>query len=288
MSAELSTIVGGIRAADNARINMTLRGMDTTGIQLRSGFRLVEGRMPAPLSREVIVGRRLAAEIEGATVGTSIRLGGSDWRTVGIFALDGNLFESEIWADLASVQDAFNRLNQYQSIRIRLPSATALAELARRSSADPRLGLQVQTEHAYLQAQASSGVFLVQYFGWPLTIILAVGIVTGIYNIVQISIEGRARMLLILQLLGFTRWPLFASLLSEAVLLAIAGAVLGTLAAWLTLDGAVTSTLSVGFTTRTFSLALGSRGTVQAFMLAIAVGLMSAVPPSWKGSRVPH
>jgi putative ABC transport system permease protein len=288
LSAELSMIVGGIRADDRARINLTMRGLEANGVQLHRGFRLVEGRMPAPLSREVIVGRRLAGEIEDATVGKVIRLGGSDWKTVGVFALDGNLFESEIWANLASVQDAFNRSNQYQSIRIRVSPGGPSAELLKRNGADPRLGLQMQSEHEYLKAQASSGVFLVQYFGWPLSMILAIGVVAGIYNIMQISIEGRARELLILRLMGIDGWPLFASLLSEAVLLALAGAVLGSLGAYLVLDGAVTSALGVGFGTRTFSLAVDLRSTLDAFLMAVAVGLVSAVVPSWKGAGIEH
>ncbi len=284
ISPELTAIVGGSRAGDKVRINMTLRGLGKEGIALRRGFQLLQGRLPAPASREIIVGRRLMAEVEGLALNHSIRLGSSDWRVVGVFALEGNLFESEIWSDLASVQDAFNRANQYQAIRIGLPDAAALAGAAAQSSSDPRLGLQLMSEHEYLQAQASSGVFLAQYFGWPLALMLALGVVAGIYNVIQISIQGRSRANRILGQLGFGRWPLFASLLSESVLLSLLGAALGSLLAYVLIDGLVTSTLSVGFTTRTFSLRLQPHILLQAVLLATAIGICGGIRPAWQGS----
>jgi putative ABC transport system permease protein len=285
LAGELTAIASGVRSSDKTRINLTVRGIDADSVHLRRGFRLIAGRLPRSGTREVAVGRRLAGEVEGITLGKPVRLRNSDWLVVGVFALEGNLFESEIWANLDSVQDAFNRLNQFQSIRIRLPSQDALAHAAAASADDPRLGLQVMSERDYLQAQAASGVFLVKYFGWPMTLVLAVGVVSGVYNIIQITILARARANAILLQIGFRRAPLFASLLSETVLLALTGAALGALAAWVLLDGMVTSTLGVGFTTRTFSLEITPLVVLPAFALAAAVGILSGVGPSWRGVR---
>ena len=113
MSSELTMTVSGRRKADQIRMNMTIRGLDEVGVALRGGFHIAEGRMFAPGRRELIIGHKLADQVMGAEVGSSIALAGRQWTVVGIYALASPVFESELWADLGDVQSAYGRENQY-------------------------------------------------------------------------------------------------------------------------------------------------------------------------------
>ena len=283
LSPELSVVVGAKKQSDDSRVNVTLRGMGENGPAMRDGFRLLEGRRFNPGHNEIIVGAQLARDLQGITLGSTLRLGGADWTIVGIFALQGNLFETEFWADITSVQSAYGRQNQFHSVRARLLTPAALVELAVFAAQDVRLDLNVQTEKDYFAKQSEGMVNLIAYVAWPLALLLSIGTFAGIYNAMQISVEARQRELVILRQIGFTRRILLFSVLLEAVLCSLAGAVLGGLVAFVLFDGLLSATIGSGFASLSYALSVSGTIVMQALMLAGAVAALAVLVPAYRG-----
>ena len=82
-----------------------------------------------PGSNEIIVGKALGKEFEGFDLGGTVTFNSTRWTVVGIFAADGSVFESEIWADLPVVQSLFKRGAAVQTVRARLTSPAAIEAL---------------------------------------------------------------------------------------------------------------------------------------------------------------
>lgn len=283
LSPELSVVVGAKKLADDSRVNITLRGMGSNGPAMRQGFHLVQGRLHKPGNNEIIVGAKLAGDIKGVAVGNRLRLGSSDWTIVGIFALQGNLFETEIWADIASVQSAYGRHNQFHSVRARLLSSDSLFDLAVFTAQDVRLDLSVQSEKDYFAKQSEGVVNLIAYVAWPLALLLSIGTCAGIYNAMQISVEARQRELVILRQIGFGRHALFLSVLLEALICSLTGAMLGGLVALALFDGLLAATIGGGFSSLTYALSVSCRILLQAFVLAGAVAVVAVLIPAYRG-----
>src|SRR4029453_16875127 len=124
--------------------NVPFRGVQRAAFAIRDEARLIEGRRFEPGIREVIVGRKAAAQFAGLTVGSRIAFRDSDWTVVGIFESGGDVHESEIWADAEVAMSAFRRTG-YQSVTARLAdgSDTGLAAFRDSVSRDPRFSLTV-------------------------------------------------------------------------------------------------------------------------------------------------
>src|ERR1700736_3430857 len=119
-SAELYLVVDGVKRSSQTKANLPLRGIGQEGAAVRKGITLAAGRMFAPGSNEIVVGKALLREFDGFELGRTVTFGTSKWTIVGVFAADGSVFESEIWADLPVVQSLFRRENVFQTVRVRL------------------------------------------------------------------------------------------------------------------------------------------------------------------------
>src|SRR5262245_40986122 len=106
-SAEVIVIAELMKAGETTGSNITVRGVDPAGFDLRPKLRIVEGRRCRPGLKELIVGRGFAQQFQGVKLGQRLRMRGSEWDVVGIFE-SGDANESELWADADAAQSAFN------------------------------------------------------------------------------------------------------------------------------------------------------------------------------------
>jgi len=127
VSAELYLVVDGIKHSSQTKANLPLRGIGQEGAAVRKGSTITAGRMFAPGSNEIVVGKALLKEFDGLELGQTVTFGTGRWKVVGVFEAQGSVFESEIWADLPVVQSFFKRDNVFQTVRARLVDPAALA-----------------------------------------------------------------------------------------------------------------------------------------------------------------
>ncbi|HYC05088.1 MAG TPA: ABC transporter permease [Azospirillaceae bacterium] len=287
VSGELYLVVDGTKRSTGTKANLPLRGIGLQGAALRRGITLVEGRMFEPGSNELVVGRNLTREFAGFDLGTKVRLRNTEWTVVGIFEAGGSVFESEVWADIGSVQSFFNRQNFYQTIRVRLDGPDGLAKLTAYSDQDPRLKLDVKTEQAYFAEQSTQTSDLIQKLGWPLAIAMAFGALAGALNTMYSSVAARTREIATLRAIGFSGLPAFVGTLVESLVLAGIGGIIGGLVTWVFFDGLTTSTLGASFTQVVFSFTLTPEVAFKGVLLALAVGLVGGLFPAIRAARMP-
>ena len=287
VSAELYLVVDGIKRSSQTKANLPLRGVGAEGAAVRKGIKIVEGRMFSPGANEIVVGRSLLREFQGFEIGRTASFATSRWTVVGIFAADGSVFESEIWADLPVVQSLFNRNNVFQTVRARLQSPSELGGLRRFIDEDPRLKLDVKSESAYFADQASQTSDLIQKLGWPLAIAMALGALAGALNTMYSSVAARATEIATLRAIGFGGFPAFIGTLAESLILAALGGLIGAAATYLIFDGFSASTLGASFTQVVFSFRLTPALIVQGVTLALAVGLAGGLFPAIRAARQP-
>jgi putative ABC transport system permease protein len=286
-SAELYIVVDAVKRASGTKANVPLRGIGPEGAALRHGIALVQGRMFNPGANEIVVGKGLVSEFEGFEPGQTVSFGTGRWNVVGVFAAAGSVFESEIWADLPVVQSLFNRNNYFQTVRARLGSPADIDRLRAYVDADPRLKLDAKTEAEYFAEQAAQTSDLIQKLGWPLAIAMAFGALAGALNTMYSSVASRAVEIATLRAIGFGALPAFIGTLTESLVLAVAGGVIGTLATYLVFDGFTAATLGASFTQVVFSFSLSPKLVAEGVGLALIVGLIGGLFPAIRAIRTP-
>jgi putative ABC transport system permease protein len=97
------------------------------------------------------------------------------------------------------------------------------------------------------------------------------------------SVQDRIKEHAVLQTLGFTGIRVFRLILSESVLLSLAGGLLGVGAAMLMLQ---MSQLSVGAEAVTVAFQLSWQFAMQGILLSGTVGLIAGIGPAWTAARV--
>lgn len=287
LSAELYVITDATKRSTGNDASLSLRGVDEMAPRLRENFQIVEGRMFAEGSNEIVVGEGVIREFSGFDLDTTIRMGPNEWRIVGIFSTGGSVFDSEIWADIGTVQNLYQRGASYQSIRVELDGEGGLEALRQYVENEPRLDLDVETEKDFFAQSAGGLSNLIMYLGWPLAIIMAVGALAGAWNAMYASVDSRIREIATLRTLGFSGFAAFVGTLVESLMLAFIGGLVGALITYFVFDGVSASTLGGSFTQVVFSFAVTPAAVVNGVVLALLVGLLGGFFPALRASRVP-
>lgn len=266
---------------------LALRGMDPAGPSLRDGITLTGGRLAGPGSREIVVGRQIAAMFPAFAIGQSVRLGSVKWTVVGQFSSGGSAFESEIWGDLDAVRAAFDRQGDVQSFRMRLDGPDAIGKLKAALAPISDTPLNVVTEADLYAAQSSETANLIRLFGWPLALLMALGATAGALNTMMSSVSDRTVEIATVRALGFSRLSAFFATWVEAVALAVFGVIVGLLASWLVFNGWQASTVGANNANLSFQLTMNGDVMLNAGLLGLAIGIVGGALPAFAATRLP-
>ena len=283
-SAEFITAVNLVRKEDGNRTGVSVRGVEPAASAVRPEVKLIEGRMFEPGLRELIVGRGAAAEIQGVAIGDQVALRDSRWTVVGVFAT-GDVNESTLMADAATLLSAYQR-TAVNSVTVRLESEGAFDTFKESLTTNPTLSVTVERESDYYRQESEEAG---QFFNLVTTFvggIMGLGAVFAALNTMYSAVSSRARDIATLRAIGFGASGVVVSVLIEALLLAIAGALLGAAGAWLLFNGNVVtlgdSTGSVVIETRVTPELLG-----LGVLLACVVGFIGGLFPAVRAARLP-
>ncbi|MEM7081136.1 MAG: FtsX-like permease family protein [Pseudomonadota bacterium] len=285
-SAELYVIVDGIKKTTQTEVNLPMRGISQSGFALRDAVEIVEGRMFESGRNEIIVGQGILNEFEGFELGQKPRFGRSQWEVVGIFSTGGTAFESELWADAPTVQSQFNRGSTFQTVRIKLAESGTVQPLVDFAESEPRLQLDIETEADYFASQGEALNGIVN-LGWALSIVMALGALAGALNTMYTSVAARSKEIATLRTLGFSNFSAFVGTMAESLVLSVIGGIVGSIAAYLLLDGVTASTLGASFSQVVFSFELSTDLIKQGIVLALIVGLVGGFFPAFRAARLP-
>ena len=285
IAGELFAIIDLKKKGAESTSNLPIRGVQPASFKIRPEVEIVEGRNFTTGTAEIIVGKGANNQYEGLEIGDQIKVRDSFATVVGIFSSNGNVHESEIWADLAAAQGLFRRGASASSMILKLNSPDSFDEVGLFVESYPNLELKVQSEIDFYENQ-SSGADLIKVFGQVVGYIMAIGAVFAALNTMYSAVSTRLVEIGTLRALGFKGTTVLLALLIEALLLATIGGLLGGAIAYLLFNGYTVSTLAgASFSQTAFAFAVTGEIIQQGLTLALFVGFIGGVFPAWNAAR---
>jgi putative ABC transport system permease protein len=285
-SAELIVIAELLKSGETTGSNITVRGVEPAAFALRPQLRIVQGRRFGAGLKELIVGRGVVQQFEGAELGKTLRMRGSEWAVVGVFE-SGDANESELWADVEVAQSAFNRQG-FSSVRLALPDpAAGLKAVKDALTADPRVNVDVESEQQYYSGQTKQFRQTIGALAGVVTFIMALGATFAALNTMYAAVGTRAREIATLRAIGFRGGPVVVAVMLESLVLALAGGILGAVLAYLLFNNVAVSTLGSNFTQVVFRFAVTPSLVATGLLIAVAIGMIGGFLPALRAARQP-
>jgi ABC-type antimicrobial peptide transport system permease subunit len=233
-----------------------------------------------------VVGRLVSERFKSCGLNDRIRLAGRTWTVVGILDAGGTAYDSEIWGDVELFMPVFDR-PVFQNVTLRLDDPTHFEALKKRVEADPRYSLQVVREDEFYAAQSGMLAALLRSLGIFATLIMALGAVFGALNTMYAAVSSRTKEIGTLLALGFSRFAVMLSILTESVMLCVAGGLLGCLLA-IPVRSFTTGTMSfASFSELAFRFQVTPGMLIAGVIFAACMGLVGGFFPARRAARMP-
>jgi putative ABC transport system permease protein len=265
--------------------NVTTRGVGAAGMTLRPQVRIVSGRMFRRGTSEIIVGRSIADRFNGVGLGQRLRFGGREWTVVGVFDAGGSGFDSEVWGDAEQLMQAFRR-SVYSSVVLRLVDPDAFDVLKQRVESDPRLTLEVKRERTFYAEQSEVMSNFIRILGLTLSVIFSLGATIGAMITMYAAVASRTMEIGALRALGFRRSGILGAFLTEAVLLALVGWVVGLAGASLMQLVHISTMNWQSFAELAFRFELTPAIVLKSLAFAITMGVLGGFLPAFRAARL--
>lgn len=213
--------------------NATLRGVPLDRVQeFRPELKVVEGKMAAPGTNQVIVGKRITTRFKGLALGGKVELRKNrEVEVVGIFEAGGSSFESEVWGDVDYIRQAFGRDGVVSSVRAKLESAAVFDGFELAVEQDKQLGLEAMAEPEFYRKQSENTSIFIMAMGTLIAVFFSIGAMIGAMITMYGSVAHRRKEIGVLRAIGFSKSAIMFSFLLESVMLSLLGAVIGSLGA---------------------------------------------------------
>jgi len=278
-----------LQRLDNGKLStLTLRGVSSEQmLALRPELHVVHGRLFHTGLRELIVGRSAQERYANLSVGSRVKFGDNEWTIVGDFDSGGGAHDSEVIGDVDSVLTAYQRTT-YNSVIVKLNGRNGLATLRAALLHDPTLSVQVFSETDYYAQQSQTFARFLGLIARVISIIMAIGAVFAALNTMYSAVSSRAVEIATLRAIGYGALGVVFSVIFEALVLSVLGALVGAALAWAVFDGNTVSTIAGGSLSQVvFHLHIGSALIVLGIIWACVVGLIGGLAPAIRAARIP-
>jgi putative ABC transport system permease protein len=228
-----------------------------------------------PGQYEIIVGQSAQAQFDGLKQGDHVSMPEGDWLITGTFESNGSASESELITDAATLLSAM-RTSTYNSMTVRLDSPSDFGRFKSALTSRPGPALEIARESDYYADQSKSFDEFIKTVAYVVGGIMGLGATFGALNTMYSAVSARAREIATLRAIGFGGAAVVVSVMVEALLFCLAGALVGILFAWAVFNGYQHAmgglVIRLAVTTR-----LALFGTAFALMLGAIGGLFPAV-----------
>ncbi len=266
--------------------NIPVRGVSKEAFTLRTNVKLKEGRMFTWGARELVVGAPISKRFEGAAIGDKVKFAGDSWVIVGITDGNGSAFESEMWCDVAQLQNAFNR-TAFSTMTFRMTNPDVVKTMESQFAADPRLNQFVpKVERKYFAEQSEMMAIFIRILGIFITVIFSVGAMIGAMITMYASVANRTTEIGTLRALGFQRRSVMAAFLFESLLISIIGGAIGIALASLLQFFSLSTMNFASFSELAFSFALSPIIIISSMSFALLMGILGGFLPSVRAARM--
>jgi ABC-type antimicrobial peptide transport system permease subunit len=226
----------------------------------------------------VLIGSALA-EVAEKSVGDSIRLGDAIFRVVGIYQTGDGFEDSGAVMNLADAQEIIGKPRQVSLFYVQLKDPSLSDRFVKRVERQlSDVSISGVDEFADEQMMQD----MLEIFVWVIggLAILIGGV--GMMNAQLMSVSERTREIGVLRAVGWSSRRILMMILSETILVSLAGGLLGIGLGWALLYLLSNETVYMGLTNADFQADL----VVQAFVVVFILGLVGGLYPSWRASRL--
>jgi putative ABC transport system permease protein len=266
---------------DGKRGNVFLVGF-TPGTKLvQTPVKLIEGREYAQAVHEVIVSEPIRKMYKNMEIGSRITLRGTEWTVVGVFAGNDSIGDSVLRADAETVMSAFGR-NTFQQGLVTLESPADYQKFKDAMTSNPAITVDVKTLEQSMKDNFGQLTALLSFVSYFIGAVMASGAIFGALNSLYASVDARRREIATLRAIGFNSGPIIISVLIEGMVLALPGAFLGALVAWLLFNGNVVDVQGL-----IFKLTVTPNLLVTSIFWALFIGLLGGSLPALRAARLP-
>jgi putative ABC transport system permease protein len=266
---------------DGAPVGFPIAGVTSGLADYFPELHITAGRMFQPGLRELIASNKCAQQFEDFTVGARRRMRGGEWLVVGNFDQGNIAGNCTVFTDADTIMSAFGR-NTFSTVNVMLQTESSLAEITRAIKANPTLRIVAKTQAAVAEENNQQLSNILNFVAYFVGSIMALAATVGAANSLYAIVDGRRRELATLRALGFDSVPIILALLLEAIVLALPGALLGALLAWVLFNGLLASPFG-----SSFRLAVTPALVLLGLGWALAMGVLSGLLPAVRASRVP-
>jgi putative ABC transport system permease protein len=288
-SAEATSSVNLPRIDSGKLSALTLRGVSPDELlRLRPEMHIVQGRMFRSGLRELIVGRAAQSLFAHLSVGSEVKFGDNLWTVVGAFESGGGAHDSEVMADIDTVLAAYQRTT-YNSVIVKLAGPNSFETLRTALLHDPTLSVQAFKESDYYARQSQTFASFLGLIAKVISTIMAIGAVFAALNTMYSAVSTRAVEIATLRAIGYGAPGVVVSVIIEALVLSVLGAIAGAALAWVVFDGNAVSSLAGGggLAQVVFHLHIGAALITLGIVWACAVGLIGGLLPAIRAARIP-
>jgi putative ABC transport system permease protein len=282
-SLEVITVVNLSSTETGEGTNVTVRGLQPAGLEMRHNVKIASGRWFQEGRRELVAGKSTAERYPEAQIGRKIRFGRGDWEIVGVMDAGRGAQASELWGDLNQVASDLQRLEVVSSALVRATDAVTAKALTNDINNDQRLNMNAVSEEDYYGAQTASAA-PIEYIGIFVAVIMAVGSAFAAMNTMYAAVARRSREIGTLRVLGFSKGSILFSFFLESVLLAGLGGVLGCLLA-LPLNGITTGIGNANFSETAFNFHVSPEIMMIGIAFAVILGAAGGLFPASNAAR---
>ncbi len=275
--------VTAVHAGRTVQAPIYVRGVTPRAYEVHRVLQVVEGRLPEN-GGELLAGRsahiKLGLPPAALKPGATLQFENQEWTVSGVFDAGGSLLDSELWVAENELQNLLRRrTHTFVVIRLESPAAVPAAVERFHVTGAVERYFKGSGEQAYYREFGAALGWVLRLAYLMVFIITAAGALIGI-NTMYTAVLNRMREIATCRVLGFTRADLLWSFTLEALLLALAGGLLGCGAGRLLND--VPLSLSYG----AFRLVVDARVLALGLGLSLLIGIVGGLLPAWKGLRL--
>ena len=255
----------------------TIRGVTQAIFGVHPDAKIVAGRFPQNPG-EVLIGRLLPTRLGNVGIGGELHFGRQPHPVVGIFEAGGQIFEGEIWMQIADIMSEM-QLKEPSAVVLRLKDAQAANAVIREIGDSKRFSADAKAERKYYE-EASRASVAFGVLGNIIGIIMGLGAVFAGMNTMYAAMSRRIREIGTLRALGFGRRDIGTAFLMESLFLSVLGGAVG-LGISLAFNG-----MAFNFFQFAFQIAVDARSLTRGAALALLIGAFGGFLPARAASRL--
>ena len=254
----------------------TLIGIDPNGTAM-ADISISDGRMFKDNASEVILGK-IYAEDNNLSVGDTIKIDGEDFDIVGIYETGDSNMAGAVFTSIKKVAEINDDSDSISNIYVKVDKGVDPQEVANRI--DSLYGDNITTISSVMEmSQMADMLNMLKASSWGISLLAVVVGGLGIINTMLMSVFERTREIGVLKAVGWSNRKILTMIVGESLVITIVSAIIGSIiGVALCSFLAPMMGLNPTFTPDIF---------VQAFGIAIIVGIIGGLYPAIKAIKLP-